>query len=250
MGRDRRTIRFMHALVSAGCATRKEGGYIAGGVTLSGGAVRALAAQGLLDSEADICTPRPEARAWLKRAMLDEDAFAAQHRLEARAREGQRLNLAESPLSRLGTGHGGSEPFLARHQLEAGERVRGLVERAQLRPRLTMSYSPAHTAGGKHRGPPGEISDVASDARRRLNAIIGALPDDCAGVVLDVCGLLKGLQQVETERGWPRRSAKLVLRIGLDQVARLMGLAPEAVGLETRRRHAWLDEGARPTTFG
>ena len=61
------------------------------------------------------------------------------------------------------------------------------------------------------------------------------LPADCAGVVIDVCGWLKGLQEVERERGWPRRSAKLVLRIGLEQLAQHFGLGPYAVG-KTRGR--------------
>ena len=95
-----------------------------------------------------------------------------------------------------------------------------------------------------------DITDMAAEARRQLAALHRALPDDCAGVVFDVCGLLKGLQQVETERRWPRRSAKLVLRIGLDHLARYWGLSAEATGRESQRDHSWLDDDARPMEFG
>jgi hypothetical protein len=150
------------------------------------------------------------------------------------------LNLAESPLARLAAGSGSEPAFLARHQVEAGERVRRLVERARLTPRLTMSYSTAHVAGGKGPGHAGEMTDMAADARRALARLHQLLPRDCAEVVLDVCGLEKGLQQVETERGWPRRSAKLVLRIGLDRLAELWGIGAVAVGRE-RGTRAWMD---------
>ena len=90
---------------------------------------------------------------------------------------------------------------------------------------------------------------MAADARKALADLYRQLPRDCADVVLDVCGFGKGLQQVEAERGWPRRSAKLVLRIGLDRLAELYGLGEAAVGAESRRRRAWMD-GARPGEFG
>jgi hypothetical protein len=112
-----------------------------------------------------------------------------------------------------------------------------------------MSYDAAHTAGGKGGNHVAELGDFAADARRALAEIHEVLPRDCAGVVLDVCGLLKGLQSVESERGWPRRSAKLVLRIGLDQLARHYGLAAQATGPASRRDRAWQDAGARPHRF-
>jgi hypothetical protein len=65
---------------------------------------------------------------------------------------------------------------------------------------------------------------------RRLNRLAALLPADCWGVLFDVCGLGKGLQLVETERRWPRRSAKLVLRIGLDQLAAQFGPDPARNG--------------------
>ncbi|MEO9230043.1 MAG: DUF6456 domain-containing protein [Devosia sp.] len=94
-----------------------------------------------------------------------------------------------------------------------------------------------------------EISDLAADARREVARLHTVLPRDCAGVVMDVCGLLKGLQEVERDRGWPRRSAKLVLRIGLEQLAQHYGLEPFAMGQTNHRRRTWMDEGARPERF-
>ena len=82
----------------------------------------------------------------------------------------------------------------------------------------------------------------AVDARRKLDAVAALLPADCRGVVFDVCGLLKGLQTVETERGWPRRSAKMVLRIGLEQLAVHWGLSAQAQGNESGRVGGWLEE--------
>ena len=137
----------------------------------------------------------------------------------------------------------------SRSRRQAGERIRRLVERAQLQPRLTMAYSASRTAGNRQQSAT-DISDLAADARKALAEIHRVLPSDCAGVVLDVCGLLKGLQEVERDRGWPRRSAKLVLRIGLGQLARHYGLEPVAVGRSTRKPRIWQDEGARPDKFG
>ena len=87
---------------------------------------------------------------------------------------------------------------------------------------------------------------LALDARRMLDDMSRRLPADCAGVVLDVCGLLKGLQEVELERGWPRRSAKLVLRIGLEQLAQHYGMAGEAHGPEHGRQCTWIGPEGRP----
>jgi len=165
------------------------------------------------------------------------DRFQEQHRIEHVDQDGRLLNLAESPLSRL---MAGEKAFLKPHHIEAAERVRVLVERARLQPRTTMSYSGAPTGGGQM-GHAGDLSDMAVDARRALDRIYRELPDECAGVVVDVCGWLKGLQETERDRGWPRRSAKLVLRIGLEQLAQHFGLGPHAVGKNRVSQRSWSD---------
>lgn len=152
------------------------------------------------------------------------------------------VNRAESPLTRLVA----ADPaFLEAHHIAAGEKVRRLVERALLRQSVTMSYSGIATGGNLH-SVGGDIPDLALDARRRINEIYDVLPKECAGAVIDICGFLKGLHQVESERGWPRRSGKLLLRVGLDQLARYFGMSSVAVGRETSRNRAWIAEGGRP----
>lgn len=241
-------LRFVRALLTAGEGRREGALFTTGDASLEATRVRELIADGVVGGDAARCRPLAGTAQWLKRQMLDEDDFAAQHRIEAVGKDGLTLNLAESPLARLAAASGEGEAFLKPHQVEAGERIRKLVERTQLQPRLTMSYSPAHTAkaGAGHAG---EIGDMAADARKALAELYRQLPRDCAEVILDVCGFGKGLQQVEAERGWPRRSAKLVLRIGLDRLAELYGLGEAALGVESRRRRAWMD-GARPGEFG
>lgn len=236
-------LRFVRALLAAEAAERDGDnfrvGTPTGAVLLPAGDVRALQADGVVGGDMRRAVALPGTAQWLKRQMLEADAFAAQHRVVAAGPEGSVLNLAESPLARLAVASGGEAAFLERHQVEAGERVRRLVERARLTPRMTMSYSADHVASGGP-GHAGEVSDMAADARRRLADIHRGLPRDCADVVLDVCGLEKGLQQVEKERGWPRRSAKLVLRIGLDRLAELWGIGAVAVGRGGGQR-AWME---------
>lgn len=244
-------LRFVRALLAAGEAERQGSGFQVttptGAVLLAAEEVRTLQADGVLGGDSRQATVLPGTAQWLKRQLLEADAFAAQHREAVAGPDGAVLNLAESPLARLAVAAGGEPAFLARHQVEAGERVRRLVERARLNPRLTMSYSAAHTAGGRGAGHAGDMTDMAADARKAIARVYEALPRDCAEVVLDVCGFEKGLQQVETERGWPRRSAKLVLRIGLDRLAEVWGMGAVAVGREGGTR-AWMD-GERVAMF-
>lgn len=238
--------RFVRGLLGGGQARRDGSVFVLeDGCQAPAPSVLDLIAAGVLDGDGTACRAGTGTATWLRRASLGADPFASQHRLEQQRPQGGLANLAESPLARLAAGPDG---FLGRHHLEAGERVRTLFERAQLQPRLTMSYSASRGAGRQPRAA-AEISDLAADARREVARLHHLLPRDCAGVVVDVCGLLKGLQQVERERGWPRRSAKLVLRIGLEQLAEHYGFGPFAIGRASVRSRAWMDAGARPEWF-
>lgn len=152
------------------------------------------------------------------------------------------MPIDDNALGRLGSTRDGAA-FLAPHHLLAASRLERLIQRAQLTPRLTMSYDAGRTPQAHQSGNgAGEMADSAGAARQRLNQLAQVLPADCWGVMFDVFGLGKGLQTIETERRWPRRSAKLVLRIGLSQLAAHMGLAPQATGANHAGERSWRSE--------
>ncbi len=137
----------------------------------------------------------------------------------------------------------GADPFLGSHHLETARRFEGLARRAALGQRVTMSYDPARVGGrGAGGGGAPDLPDGAMGARRSLRRIAEAMPRDCWGVLLDVLVFGRGFGEIETERQWPRRAAKLVLRIGLDQLAALYGLDAAARGNEGSRVGGWLHE--------
>ena len=192
------------------------------------------------------------------RAKLTEEAGPWWKRNNAAAKpEGERagpgsgrarasVNPAESPvalLARLRARDG--KPWLGEAQAAAAERLRRDFERACLQPSVTMNWRFGEAAGGQG-GLPGakaDISDLALAARGRVHAALDAVGPELSGLLLDVCCFLKGLELVESERQWPARSAKLMLRTGLDMLARHYGtVAGQAAG----RSRCWGMEGFRP----
>ena len=175
------------------------------------------------------------------------EPFRAQHasyalrQLEKAARP-TLVNEAESPLAWLARRKDrDGRTFLDAAQLEAGERFRRDIEQAQLLQRVTANWEASINAA-RRGADAGAVSEVAIDARRRLARAFDAVGPELAGLLTDVCGYLKGMEIVESERGWPPRSAKVVLKIALDRLARHYGLAVEARGRD--RAEALLHWGA------
>lgn len=220
----------------------------------------AAVAEGLVERERESGGGRlrlsDAGRAFLRRAAAEPalDSFRAQHGDFAKPplEEGGRpafVNEAESPLAWLARRKGANgRPFLDRAHVEAGERFRRDIEQAQILQRVTANWE-ISAAGARRCGEAGVVvTDIAIDARGRLARAFDAVGPELAGLLTDVCGYLKGLETVESERGWPARSGKVVLRIALDRLAQHYGLASAAVGPAQAKgvRH-WGAEDYRPT---
>lgn len=183
------------------------------------------------------------------------DPFLAQHKPLVRRRaddgasiEEVTIDQAESPLAWLASRKGpGGAPLVDAASLEAGERLRRDLTFASMLPRVTANWSAA-ARGQSGAGGAMTYSDVAIAARQRVEAAMDFVGGDFAGLLFDVCGFLKGLETIETERGWPRRSAKLVLVLALRQLARHYGLDVEARGPARSKglRH-WGADDYRPS---
>ncbi len=156
------------------------------------------------------------------------------------------MNIAESPLSRLARAMGGEQAWLDADEFRAGERLRSDFEMAGLGQKVTSSWDAAHLSGAGGRGPSDGLSsgERAMDARRRVAKAMMAVGPEFSGVLMDVCCFLKGLEQVETERRWPRRSAKLLLKAGLSALDR--HYYPAVPDAQMGRIRQWGAPGYRP----
>lgn len=148
------------------------------------------------------------------------------------------VDIGESPLAwmRARKGRDG-EPMIDDAAFEAGERLRADFTRGQMTPRVTANWNLAASAGRRSgaAGGMGDLTDAAMAARIRVERALTALGPELSGTVLDFCCFLKGIETIERERGWPKRSARLVLQLGLSALARHYGFSREAVGPSGRR---------------
>ncbi|MCW5691882.1 MAG: DNA replication protein [Pseudolabrys sp.] len=142
------------------------------------------------------------------------------------------VDEAESPLGWLARRRGrDGRALIAPHQLQAGEHLRADFTRGQLMPRTTADWSGA--VASDRRGPSkglADVTDAALAARQRVNAALEAVGPEFSGLLLDLCCFLKRLEDIEQARGWPARSAKVVLQLALDRLARHYGYLAEARG--------------------
>jgi len=137
-------------------------------------------------------------------------------------------NLEESPLAWLRRRRGkDGAALISEPQFMAGERLRADFTFGQLGPRLTANWDAAlGTSGGRRSGPHGgaEMSDHVLAARERVARALTAVGPELAGVLVDVCCFLKGIEDAERSVGWPQRSGKVVLQLALSALARHYGI--------------------------
>ncbi len=201
----------------------------------------------------------PAGAAWLRRQQAGADAFRAQHQMQttvqrkiAGVKRPVTINEGESPLGWLRrrkdrTG----APLISEFQFQAGERLRADFWRAQMTPRVTQSWSMTASSRRSRRAAPGssvELADAVIAAKRRVQQALEAVGPELAGVLIDVCCHLKGLEEAEKAAGWPQRSGKVVLQLALSRLARHYGYVsePELARPLLRRMQHWGSDDYRP----
>lgn len=156
------------------------------------------------------------------------------------------VNDSESPLAWLARRRGrDGRSMISPHQFLAGEKLRADFTRGHMSPRVTSSWSTS-TGGGSKAASNGvaEMTDAMLASRQRVRLAMDACGPEFAGLLMDVCCFLRGLEDVERERGWPPRSAKIVLQLALDRLARHYGFLREATGPATARVRTWFADDA------
>ena len=222
---------------------RRGDGYVLAGKrarAVSADLVRFMLSRDWLQEEGGSLRASEAGQAWLLRAQADDDPFAAQHRvLNTRLIKDDRgrdcyvvVNAAESPIAWMR-----QRGLISHLQFEAGEKLRRDFTMAQLTPRMGVDYSAP--VGRRSLKPETLITETALAAKQRFNRAMRAAGPGLSDVLFDVCCILRGLEESERARNWPRASGKVVLRLALDRMI-------EHYGMKTRRSariRSWTKEG-------
>lgn len=146
---------------------------------------------------------------------IDEGIVSVNVTRRTRSLRSVTVNLTESPLGWLF-----ARGLLSRRHYDAGERLRCDWERAQLAPRVTMSWDSAPVARGRGGSAPLPDPTAAQiDARQRFDAAVAAAGPGLADILWRVVCAGERMRDAETALGWPARAGKLVLTFALDRVA-------------------------------
>ena len=175
--------------------------------------------------------------AFLRRGLAGADAFSKQHQMlqskTIRDNTGIRhhvmVNAAETPLGWLRNRKGpDGKALISAAEFEAGERLRADFTKAGLTAKVTADWSLAPGTAPKGRGGANtlEITDMALAARQRFAKALDSVGPGLSDVLVEVCCQLHGLEEAEKGLGWPKRAAKVVLKIALGRLADHYGLVP------------------------
>lgn len=230
-----RAIRFLAAGAAIPRPAAREGvalldGGERGVISVAVATLSCLQRDGLVRSKAGALLLSDEGRALARRSEAGDEPFRDQHMARGRrtlhterGAETVEANLSESPLAQLARRRDrNGESFLDAALVRAGERLRADYTRGRIMPRLGANWSEAVSGGrrGGNENGIADLTDAALAARQRIDHALTAVGPELAGVLVDICCFLKGLEQVEAERGWPVRSAKVVLKTALAALSR------------------------------
>lgn len=156
---------------------------------------------------------------------------------------GAKFDESESPLIWLARRKGtDGRALIEPHQLQAGERLRADFTHAHMMPRTTANWHAPVAGRGRDAQTCGPITERMIAARQRLRHAMNAVGPEFSGLLIDVCCFLKKLDAVERERQWPARSAKVVLQLALERLARHYGYRSAIAGKAATAMRSWADD--------
>jgi hypothetical protein len=198
--------------------------------------------------------------AFVRRAAAQSDPFRQQHQLPVTAErkigsvsKTVALNAGESPLGWLRNRKDrNGQPLLASEQYDAGERLRADYDFAHLAARVTSDWSGlAPSARSRRSAASADMRDDVIAAKERVIKALESVGPELAGILVDICCELKGLEEAEKAHGWPQRAGKTVLQLALTRLARHYGLLrPEGPGSRRRTLRHWGSADYRPSIDG
>jgi hypothetical protein len=164
------------------------------------------------------------------------------------------VNPAESPLAWLRRRKDrDGEAMISQAQFDGGERLRADFWFAQMTPRVTMNWSAMAPSQRRRRAgmtlaADGDLQENIAASRERVRRALAAVGPELAGVLIDVCCHLKGLEEAERAAGWPARAGKVVLQLALTRLARHYGIgsATEAQAPRAAAVRHWGSDDYRP----
>lgn len=148
---------------------------------------------------------------WLEEVALQGEVAGG--RRDAKKRS-VTVNRLESPLGWLrARGH------VSERQYEAGDRLRGDWERAQLGSRITMRWDAMPASRDRSAPTAPDPGAAALDAKRRFEEALLEAGPGLGDILWRIACAGEGMREAESALGWPARSGKLVLTLALDRVA-------------------------------
>jgi hypothetical protein len=180
---------------------------------------------------------------WLRRNEAREEPFAAQHQIRRRRKRvdpdgRERLltaNDGESPLGRLK-----SRGLIDGVQFEAGEKLRVDYTLAGLTPRMGVDLAAPLLTGSRAAPSRHMLTDTVLAAKQRFAQALRAVGPGLSDLLFDICCHGRGLEDAESVRAWPSRSARVVLSIALERLAQHYGMR---VGGRAKIRGWQMEEG-------
>jgi hypothetical protein len=120
------------------------------------------------------------------------------------------------------------EPLISEAEVAAGARFRSDFFRANSLPQTTARLSLEAEVRSPSAGADNGLADRMDrlvQARERVMRALAAVGPELGEILIDTCCHERGLTSIESARGWPQRSAKVVLTIALRQLAEHYGYA-------------------------